>query len=115
MNMLIENSDIIVTLITKAVYRGPIIKSPHPTLKGYAFVIQEQKLSNLMHKRDSDAGKAVKCVNGCRLCGVNTENITCIISSCTKMASRYYKPKRHGVVGRALYNEISQKDNSAET
>ncbi|XP_052833275.1 uncharacterized protein LOC106878562 [Octopus bimaculoides] len=79
-------------------------------LEEYVFAVQGQEISTkyLMHKRDRDAGKAIKCDNRCRLRRVHTEDITHIISSCPKMSSLYYLPMR---LSRTLYNEIHRKEN----
>lgn len=64
-----------------------------------------------MHKRVRDARKISEWDNQCRLCGVNTEYINNIISSCTKILSPNYLRMRHEVVDKTLYDEICPKVN----
>ena len=47
--------------------------------------------------------------NKCRLCKVHVEDVTHIISSCSKMSSRYYLPIWHDVIPKYFYETIRRK------
>ena len=81
--------------------------------EGYAFAIHEQEINtkDLQYRRDIKSGKTPWQNNKCRLCNYCVEDITHVISSCSKMSSRYYLPLRHDVIAKTVYNEILRKEN----
>lgn len=64
-----------------------------------------------MQESDKDAEAEEKCDKQCRFCGINTEYIPYMISSCPKTSLQYYLQMRHTVLARTIYNEIRRKDN----
>ena len=76
--------------------------------EGYTFAIHEQEINtkDLQYRRDIKSGKTPWQNNKCRLCNYCVEDITHVISSCSKMSSRYYLPLRHDVIAKTVYNEI---------
>ena len=81
--------------------------------EGHAFAIHEQEINtkDLQYRRDIKSGKTPWQNNKCRLCNYCVEDITHVISSCSKMSSRYYLPLRHDVIAKTVYNEILRKEN----
>ena len=81
--------------------------------EGYAFAIHEQEINtkDLQYRHDIKSGKTPWQNNKCRLCNYCVEDITHVISSCSKMSSRYYLPLRHDVIAKTVYNEILRKEN----
>ena len=72
--------------------------------EGYAFAIKEQEINttDLQYRRDKKSGKQPTSNNRCRLCKYQVEDVSHIISSCSKMSVRYYLPMRHDVIGKAV-------------
>lgn len=60
--------------------------------EGYAFTIQEQEISTkyLVNKRNNDALVILKCNWMFRQCHISVKDITHMISSYSRMSSRYY-------------------------
>ena len=76
--------------------------------EGHAFDIHEQEINikNLQYRRDIKSGKTPSQNSKCRLCNYCVEDITHVISTCSKMSSRYYLPLRHDVIAKAVYNKM---------
>ena len=90
---------------------GPQISISH--FERYAFAIYEQEINtkDLQYRRDIESGKTPSHSNKCRICNCCVEDITHVISSCSKISSRYYLPLRHDVIAKTVYNEILWKEN----
>ena len=82
----------------------------------YACTVEEQEIATkyLINKRQRDEGKTPTISNKCRLCKINIEDITHMISACPMMSSRYYLPLRHDPVAKAIYLEHTKKNANTE-
>ena len=81
--------------------------------EGYAFGIHKQEINTkeLQYRCDTKSGKTPSQNSIYILCNYCVKDITRVISSCSKMSSRYYLPLRHDVKATTVYNEILQKEN----
>ena len=77
------------------------------------FTIHEQEINtkDLQYRRDIKSGKTPSLNNKCRSCNYCIEDITCVISSCSKVPSPYYLPLRHDVITKTVYNKTLWKEN----
>ena len=75
------------------------ISSP---FEAYTCAIHEQEIStkDLIYRRELKNNQQPTNDNKCRLCKVHVEDVTDIISSCSKMSPRYYLPTRQDVIGK---------------
>ena len=62
--------------------------------EGYFHALYEQEINtkDLQYRREKKPGLQSKDNKKCRLCKVNVEDITHVISSCPNMITRYYLP-----------------------
>ena len=81
--------------------------------KGYAFGIHKQEINTeeLQYRCDIKSGKTPSQNSIYILCNYCVKDITHVISSCSKMSSRYYLPLRHDVKATTVCNQILQKEN----
>lgn len=81
-------------------------------LNKYAFAIQEWELATKypINKRDKNTTNPSRCDRICQLCYANVEDITHIISRCSKMSTRYYLPSSNEIVAKTVYKVIGSKD-----
>ena len=81
--------------------------------EAYACAIQEGEIGtkDLIYRRDRKNNLPPKHDNKCRLCKIQVEDSTHVISSCKKMSSRYYLSMRHDIVAKHVYEQIRKKDN----
>ena len=72
--------------------------------------ITKQKIGSkdLIHRREKLHQEPSTTDNKCRLCKKEAEDVTHILSSCSKMSSRYYLPLRH-VIAEYVYKKIRKK------
>ena len=73
--------------------------------------IQEQEIGtkDLIYRKELKNNQQPTNDNKCRLCKVHVEDVTHIISSCSKMTSRYCLPIRHDVIAKYFYEAIRRK------
>ena len=79
--------------------------------EAYTFVIHEQEIGtkDLIYRRELENNQQLNNDNKCCLCNVHVENVTHIISSFSKMSSRYYLPVRHDVMAKYFCETIRRK------
>ena len=77
------------------------------------FAIHQREINTreIQYRRDMKSGETPSQNNKCRLCNYCVEDITHVISSCSKKSSRNYLPLRHDVIAKTVYNEILWKQN----
>ena len=80
--------------------------------QGYAFASHEQEINtkDLQCQRYIKSGKTLSHNNKCRLCNYCIEDITHVISSCSKKAISSLSMLRHDVIANTFY-EIFRKEN----
>ena len=80
--------------------------------EGYAHALYKQEINtkDLQYRREKKGGLQPKHNNKCRLCKVNVEDITHVISSCPNMSARYYLPLRHDTIAEAVYTVLHKKE-----
>ena len=78
-------------------------------LEAYTCAIQEQEIGtkDLISRRNKNVG--VPSNNCCRLCQNQIEDVFHIISSCSRMSSRYYLPLRHDAIAKYVYEQNRNK------
>ena len=64
----------------------------------------------MIYQRELKNNQLATNGNKGRLCKVHVEEVTHIISSCSKMSSRYYLPVRHDVIAKYFYETIRGKN-----
>ena len=77
-------------------------------LHGYVskYVSQLQEIHQLKSKQWTCNKKVgVHTNNCCRLCKNQVEDVFHIISSCSRMSSRYYLPLRHDAIAKYIYEQ----------
>ena len=77
--------------------------------EAYACAIQEQEIGtkDLISRRNKKVG--LRTDNRCRLCQNQVEDVFHIISSCSRMSSRYYLPLRHDAIAKYVYEQHRNK------
>ena len=77
--------------------------------EAYACAIQEQEIGtkDLISRRNKKVG--VHTDNRCRLCKNQVEDMFHVISSCSRMSSRYYLPLRHDAIAKYVYEQHRMK------
>ena len=77
----------------------------------YTYAIHKQEIGtkDLIYGRELENNQQPTNGNKCRLCKVHVEDVTHIISSCSKMSSRYYLPIQHDVIAKYFYEAIGRK------
>ena len=77
--------------------------------EAYACAIQEQEIGtkDLISRRNKKVG--VHTDNRCRLCKNQVEDMFHVISSCSRMSSRYYLPLRHDAIAKYVYKQHRMK------
>ena len=81
--------------------------------EAYACAITEQEIGskNLIHRREKLHQQPSITDNKCRLCKKEGEDVTHILSSCSKMSSRCYLLLRHDVIAKYVYKKFLKKSN----
>ena len=81
--------------------------------EAYACAITKQKIGSkdLIHRREKLYQQPSTTDNKCWLCKKETEDVTHILSSCSKISYRYYLPLRHDVIAKYAYKKIRKKIN----
>ena len=81
--------------------------------EAYACAIHEQEIGtkDLINRRERKNNQQPSTDNKCRLCKYQVEDVIHVISSCSKMSSRYYLPIRHDVVAKYVYEAMRKKKN----
>ena len=84
--------------------------------EGYLEAIQDQAIPTefLVHKRQIDSGQSPAANHECRLCKINIEDVSHIISSCPKMSTRHYLPLRHDALAKYILKVIITKNHPNE-
>ena len=77
--------------------------------EAYACAIQKQEIGtkDLISRRNKKVG--VHTDNRCTLCKNQFEDVFHVISSCSKMSSRYYLPLRHDAIVKYVYEQHRMK------
>ena len=76
--------------------------------EAYACAITEQEIGSedLIPRREKLHQQPSTTGNKCRLCKKEVEDVTHILSSCSKMSSRYYLPLRHDIIAKYVYEKF---------
>ena len=103
-----ENEDV----DQKLTYQWSNSKYISSHFQAYTCAIHEQEIGtkDLIYRRELKNNQQPTNDQKCRLCKVHVEDVTHIISSCSKMFSRCCLPLRHDAIAKYFYGTIRKKD-----